>query len=112
MLLNMLALFGCPQEAAPPEPVPAECTLTFDGLVGKTFIRQERAADGKEWKEDTWARMRFAKDGDSTGRSPAPPTNIKVKYNTRALVEMYDYTCAKAKGELLCLDHRAPDARK
>ena len=37
--------------------------------------------------------MRFYKDGDKT----------KVKYNTRALVEMYDYTCTKAKGELLCL---------
>lgn len=92
-LLNVLGLIGCGEPPPPPEPEPAACTLTFDGLDGKTFIRQERTPDGNGWKEDLWARARFYKDGDK----------VKVKYNTRALVEMYDYTCTKGKGELLCL---------
>lgn len=100
-LLNVLSLLGCGEPEPPPAPPPAECTLTLDSLAGKTFVRQERAADGKEWKEDTWARARFYKTGDT----------LKVKYNTRALVEMYDYTCKKGKGELLCLAD-APDLQQ
>ncbi|MEQ1506112.1 MAG: hypothetical protein ABMB14_28020 [Myxococcota bacterium] len=85
-------LIGCGEPAPPPAPEPEACTLSFDTLAGQTFVRQERTPDGKDYKEDTWARARFYKDGAA----------LKVKYNTRALVEMYDYTCKKGKGEILC----------
>ncbi|MEQ1564533.1 MAG: hypothetical protein ABMA64_02760 [Myxococcota bacterium] len=94
VLLPSFAWLGCSGEApAPPAPAPVACGLSFDSLAGKTFVRQIRSQDGSAWEEDTWARARFYKDGDKT----------KMKYNTRALVDMYDYTCAKGKGEILCL---------
>lgn len=95
-LLLSHALLGCAggePAAPPPAPAPA-CNLAYDTLAGKTFVRQVRSKDGKGWEEDTWARARFYKgDGDK----------LKMKYNTRALVDMYDYSCEKGKGEILCL---------
>jgi hypothetical protein len=92
----ILAILGCTGEAtpeAPPEPKPEACTLSFDTLPGKTFVRQVRTKDGQNWEEDTWARARFYSAGGK----------LKMKYNTRALVDMYDYTCTKGKGEITCL---------
>lgn len=89
-----VALMGCEMLQPPPPPEPeAKCDLGFDTLAGRTFVRQERTPDGKDYKDDVWARAQFRKEGDA----------LKMRYNTRSLVEMYDYTCKKAKGETLCL---------
>lgn len=83
---------GCPSGEEEVVEEKAACDLTLDTLAGKTFVRQVRTPDGKSWEEDTWARARFFADGDK----------LKVKYNTRALVDMYTYSCEKTKGEQFC----------
>lgn len=90
-LATLVLAAGCPSAEEVVEEKPA-CDLTLDTLAGKTFVRQVRTPDGKNWEEDTWARARFFADGDK----------LKVKYNTRALVDMYTYTCEKTKGEQFC----------
>ena len=67
------------EEAAPP------CDITLDTLAGKKFVLQKKGADGKTWEEDVLARASFYQEGDK----------LKVKYNTRALTDMYTYTCTK-----------------
>jgi hypothetical protein len=94
---NVLALTGCAPEAPPPpeEPPKEECGLSFDTLAGQTFVRQ----DGD--KEDVYARTRFSKEGDA----------LKMRYTTRDLVKLFDYTCTKAKNEILCLQDK-PDLKQ
>jgi hypothetical protein len=88
---SVLALVGCLEPPPPPEPEKPPCTLSFDALPGKTFVRHVSKPEGG-YEEDVLARARFYKEGET----------LKVKYNTRALVDMYDYTCGKGKGEILC----------
>lgn len=92
--VQVLTLVGCEmlQPPPPPEPEPT-CDLAFNTLAGKTFVRQERSPDGKGYQEDVWARGLFKTEGDK----------LKLRYNTRSLVDMYDYTCTKGKGEILCM---------
>jgi hypothetical protein len=97
---NVLALVGCaPEPAAPPaeEAPKEECTLSFDTLAGKTFVRRDPPS-GDTFELDLYARARFSKEGDA----------VKMRYTTRDLVKLFDYTCAKAKGEILCLQDK-PD---
>jgi hypothetical protein len=90
----LLALTGCELLQPPPEPEPEpECTLSAKTLPGKSFVKVERTKDGKGWEEDIWARARFRTEGGK----------LKMRYNTRSIVDMYDYTCEKVKGgEVLC----------
>ena len=93
MTTFVLALLGCPEPpSATPPPAESTCDLTFDTLPGKTFVRQIAGPDGITMLEDPWARARFYEEGDT----------IKVKYNTRSLVDMYTYSCEKKPGELFC----------
>jgi hypothetical protein len=94
MTLPMFAhLLGCPaQEEAPPPPEAEPCTLTYESLPGRTFMRQLSAPDGKTWLEDPWARARFYEEDGK----------VKLKYNTRSVSSMYTYTCEKKPGELFC----------
>ncbi|MEZ4235751.1 MAG: hypothetical protein R3F59_06225 [Myxococcota bacterium] len=92
-MTTLLALTGCEFLQPPPEPEPEkECTLSAKTLPGKAFVKLERTSDGKDWEEDIWARARFYSEGGK----------LKMKYNTRSIVDMYDYTCEKVKGEVLC----------
>lgn len=88
----LLALVGCPEPEPPPPAAPA-CDLAYETLPGRAFVRETRGDDGTTWEEDAWARARFAVEGDK----------FKVRYNTRSLSDMYTYTCALGKGELVCL---------
>lgn len=93
MLSILSLLLGCATEPAapPPEPEPAcDLALDADHLAGKTVAR---LLDGDK-EPDLLARAQFYKEGDV----------LKVKYNTRALTDMYTYTCGKPeKKEILCL---------
>jgi hypothetical protein len=68
------------------------CDLTPETLPEKAFIREIDGANGKE--DDLLARARFFKDGDT----------LKVKYNARALTDMYTFSCAPEKDGLICLE--------
>jgi hypothetical protein len=92
--LLVLAL-GCNTEPPPPpEPEKPACELGLDAehLKDKTFVRFN---DGDP-EPDVMARAHFFMEGDT----------LKVKYNTRALTDMYTYTCKKEAKEIVCLaDH-------
>lgn len=100
----LLALTGCELLQPPaPEPEPeAECTLSAKTLPGKSFVRLERSKDGAGWEEDIWARARFSSEGGK----------LKMRYNARSLVEMYDYTCDKGKGGALLCKADNPDLQQ
>lgn len=88
----VLALFACDTTPAPPpEPEKPACDLGLDKLDGKSFVRETQK--GSEFEQDTWARAQFFTEGDK----------VKVKYNTRALTDMYTYSCEKKGKELYCL---------
>lgn len=89
-LALLLAAAGCggPTEEAPKveaEPAAPACDFDLDHLDGKVFVQSKPSADGKTYEDDILARAKFYKDGDK----------LKAKYNTRALLDMYDYTCVK-----------------
>ncbi len=91
-LLHLVA--GCASEPPPPpEPEKPACDLTLDNLAGRTFVKADRSADGKTITQDTWARAQFLEEAGK----------LKVRYNTRALVDMYTYTCKKDGKEQFCL---------
>jgi hypothetical protein len=85
-------ILGC--ETAPPPPAEPEapaCDLSLDALAGKSFVQHQKQADGSI-KEDLWARAHFYDEGGK----------LKLKYNTRSMVNMYTYSCAKDGKEQLC----------
>jgi hypothetical protein len=87
----MLWIVGCATEpAAPPAPEAPACDLALevDALAGKSVAR---LLDGDK-DPDLLARAQFFKDGET----------LKVKYNTRALTDMYTYTCKKESKEFFC----------
>lgn len=91
VLVAVALAAGCgePEKKAPPkaeEPAVPACELTLDNLVGRTFIHVTRNTEKKTWDEDLLARARFYSENGA----------LKVKYNTRALADMYSYTCVKA----------------
>lgn len=92
-------LLGCFEPPPPPEPEKPPCTLSFDTLPGRTFVRQESKPEGNV--EDLFARAQFRKEGDV----------LKMKYTPRAPTDMYDYTCKKGQGEILCLSDK-PDLKQ
>jgi len=108
-LVLSLVLVGCsskPEQKAPPkDAAPAEpaCEMNLDNLAGRTFVHVTKNSDTKAWDEDIMARARFYTDSGVT----------KVRYNTRALADMYTYTCAKSADgtKLDCKedDPRIPD---
>lgn len=87
----LLALVGCPEAETPPPPPPA-CDLSYEVLPGRSFVRETRADDGTTWEQDLLARARFSVEGDQ----------FKLRYTTRSLSDVYTYTCAAGRGELLC----------
>lgn len=89
LVLGVVACSG--GEPVEPKPEEKTCDLSLGKLDGKTFVLSKKGEGGKD-EEDLYARARFYKDGET----------FKVKYNTRALVDMYDYTCAKEGKELNC----------
>lgn len=85
-------LFACETTPpAPPEPEKPACELTLDNLAGKSFVQLQKQADGTT-KEDLWARAHFYDEGGK----------LKLKYNTRAMVNMYTYSCKKENKEQYC----------
>lgn len=87
-LVLLLAACGGPAEEPKPEAAadaaPA-CDFGIDTLDGKVFVLSKTGDDGKTPEEDILARAKFYKEGDK----------LKAKYNTRALLDMYTYTCVK-----------------
>jgi len=93
LALAVGACAGGPKEEPPKKggADKAACELKLDGLDGKGFVLNKKLTSGA-LEEDLLARVRFSKDGDT----------IKAKYTTRALSDVYDYTCSLAKDELSC----------
>lgn len=96
LLLACMAM-SCSSPPPPPKeekPAAPACDLTFDTLPGHTFIRQTQSPDGKTWNDDILARIQFFKEGDA----------VKAKYNTRALTDMYTYTCYADQKQFNCFE--------
>lgn len=89
-VLVLLASCGAPQEEKKPDEgadaAPA-CDFSLDNLDGHVFVQSKLGDDGKTWEDDVLARAKFYKEGDK----------LKAKYNTRALLDMYTYTCVKSQ---------------
>lgn len=85
--LTTVLLFACgaPEEKKEEAPAAPACDITLDSLAGRVFIRQIQGADGKTWEDDILARVKFYQEGDK----------LKANYNTRALTDMYTFTCVK-----------------
>lgn len=84
---------GPAPEAAKPGDAAGEgtCSLSLDGLAGKTFVRVTRAASGAR-EEDLAARVQFYDDGGK----------LKAKYTARSLSDVYVYGCSKTDKEVAC----------
>ena len=86
----LLLAAGCGEEKKPAPkaetPAAPACELTLDNLAGRTFVHVTRNTETKGWDEDILARARFFTEDGA----------LKVKYNTRALADMYTYTCGKS----------------
>lgn len=92
LMLTLSWFLACETEPPkPPEPEKPACELSLDGLAGKTFVNLAKQADGTS-KEDIWARAHFYDEGGK----------LKLKYNTRAMVDMYTYSCKKENKEVFC----------
>lgn len=95
-LLLLSLLVACGQPEAPKEEAPAApaCSLGFDTLGGKTFVRQVKDPATKDYKDDPLARMQFFKEGDA----------LKVKYTVRSLADVYTYTCVQTESDITCFE--------
>ena len=71
----------------------ADCDLSFDSMVGKTYVLEKIKAD-KSTEPDPQTRFKLSKDGGS----------FVVKYNVSSLSDMYDYRCTERNGELVCYE--------
>lgn len=104
-LTGALALMGCEEESTNKivlgAPASSGCELTLDTMVDKTYVLEKVLPD-KSTEADIQTRLKLSKDGDT----------FKAKYNVSSLSDVYDYTCAPRKDEIVCyedLGEKLPD---
>lgn len=89
-LLLVTACGGAEEAKTDAQPETPACDFNLDTLDGKVFVQSKPKEDGTGYEDDILARAKFYKEGDK----------LKAKYNTRALLDMYTYTCVKSQDGL------------
>ena len=83
--LALSLLTGCSGEEGGGAAAPA-CDLSFDTLVGKTFVMAEAQPD-QTYKDNPMARVQFTKGENG----------VEAKYTAKSVSDVYTYFCNDPK---------------